>query len=54
MTAPQSSPEPDDTVDKMVERVSHDLEHIQRWSMGLDLRIVWLTVFGRGVRQNAY
>lgn len=43
-----------DTVDKMVERVSHDLEYIRRWSMGLDLRIVWLTLFGRGVRQNAY
>lgn len=42
------------TVDKMVERVAHDLEYIRRWSLGLDLRIVWLTVFGRGVRQNAY
>ena len=43
-----------DTVDKMVERVAHDLEYIRRWSLAFDLRIVWLTVFGRGVRQNAY
>ena len=43
-----------DTVDKMVERVAHDLQYIRRWSLGFDLRIVWLTVFGRGVRQNAY
>jgi putative colanic acid biosynthesis UDP-glucose lipid carrier transferase len=43
-----------DTVDKMVERVAHDLEYIPRWSFGFDLRIIWLTVLGRGVRQNAY
>ena len=42
------------TVDKMVERVSCDLEYIRRWSFGFDLRIVWLTVFGKGARQNAY
>ena len=43
-----------DTVDKMVERVAHDLEYIRRWSLPFDLRIVFLTVFGRGVRTNAY
>jgi exopolysaccharide biosynthesis polyprenyl glycosylphosphotransferase len=42
------------TVDKMVQRVAHDIEYIRRWSFGMDLRIVWLTVFGQGVRQNAY
>jgi putative colanic acid biosynthesis UDP-glucose lipid carrier transferase len=42
------------TVDKMVERVAHDLEYIRRWSFGFDLRIVWLTVFGKGARNNAY
>jgi putative colanic acid biosynthesis UDP-glucose lipid carrier transferase len=42
------------TVDKMVERVACDLEYIRRWSFGFDLRIVWLTVFGKGARQNAY
>ncbi|RYZ07750.1 MAG: exopolysaccharide biosynthesis polyprenyl glycosylphosphotransferase [Myxococcales bacterium] len=43
-----------DTVDKMVQRVSHDLEYIRGWTFGLDLRVVWLTVFGKGTRQNAY
>jgi putative colanic acid biosynthesis UDP-glucose lipid carrier transferase len=43
-----------DTVDKMVERVAHDLEYIRRWSLLFDVRIVFLTVFGRGVRKNAY
>jgi exopolysaccharide biosynthesis polyprenyl glycosylphosphotransferase len=43
-----------DTVDKMVERVAHDLEYIRRWSLPFDLRIVFLTLFGRGVRKNAY
>lgn len=42
------------TVDKMVERVAHDLEYIRRWTFGMDLRIVWLTVFGKGARQNAF
>ena len=42
------------TVDKMVQRVAHDLEYIRRWSFGMDLRIVLSTVFGQGVRQNAY
>jgi putative colanic acid biosynthesis UDP-glucose lipid carrier transferase len=42
------------TVDKMVERVAHDLEYIRRWTFGMDLRVVWLTVFGKGTRQNAY
>jgi putative colanic acid biosynthesis UDP-glucose lipid carrier transferase len=42
------------TVDKMVQRVSCDLEYIRRWTFGFDLRIVWLTVFGKGARQNAY
>jgi putative colanic acid biosynthesis UDP-glucose lipid carrier transferase len=43
-----------DTLDKMVKRVEHDLEYIQRWSVWLDLKILVLTIFGRKVRQNAY
>jgi len=34
-----------DTVDKMVRRVEHDLQYIRDWSLGLDLKIVLLTVF---------
>lgn len=43
-----------DTLDKMVARVEHDLAYMQRWSLGFDIRIIWLTVFGRKVRSNAY
>jgi putative colanic acid biosysnthesis UDP-glucose lipid carrier transferase len=38
----------------MVYRVEHDLHYIRNWSMRLDLKILWLTVFGRAVRRNAY
>jgi putative colanic acid biosysnthesis UDP-glucose lipid carrier transferase len=41
------------TIDKMEKRVQHDLQYIHRWSIGLDLRILFLTVFGKRVRQNA-
>ena len=43
-----------DTIEKMVGRVEHDLEYLRRWSLGFDLKIVWLTVFGRDVRRNAF
>jgi putative colanic acid biosynthesis UDP-glucose lipid carrier transferase len=43
-----------DTLDKMVARVEHDLAYIRTWSPWLDIKILFLTVFGRKVRQNAY
>ncbi|MES1182423.1 MAG: hypothetical protein ABUL60_01340 [Myxococcales bacterium] len=56
MTAPEASLEPDfaSPGSPRYSDVAHDLEYIRRWSFGFDLRIIWLTVFGRGVRQNAY
>ncbi|GAB4210584.1 MAG: exopolysaccharide biosynthesis glycosyltransferase VpsL [Sandaracinaceae bacterium] len=43
-----------DTLEKMEKRIEHDLEYIRRWGLLFDLWIIFLTVFGRKVRQNAY
>ncbi len=42
-----------DTLDKMIQRVTHDLEYIQTQSFRLDMKIIWGTIFGKSVRQNA-
>ncbi|MBN8614076.1 MAG: undecaprenyl-phosphate glucose phosphotransferase [Deltaproteobacteria bacterium] len=43
-----------DTLEKMEKRIEHDLEYIRRWGLLFDLWIIFLTIFGRKVRQNAY
>jgi lipopolysaccharide/colanic/teichoic acid biosynthesis glycosyltransferase len=43
-----------DTLEKMVQRVSHDLEYIRRFSLLFDLQIIFRTVFAKETRQNAY
>jgi putative colanic acid biosynthesis UDP-glucose lipid carrier transferase len=43
-----------DTLEKMIQRVVHDIEYIRRQSLWFDLKIVWLTAFGKSVRSNAY
>ena len=38
---------------KMQSRVTHDLYYIDHWSLWLDMRILWLTVFSRKAYRNA-
>tara|TARA_Y100000758_G_scaffold196508_1_gene140181 strand:+ start:1135 stop:2550 length:1416 start_codon:yes stop_codon:yes gene_type:complete len=43
-----------DTVDKMEKRIEYDLDYIRNWSLFLDLKIVFLTVFKGFINKNAY
>jgi putative colanic acid biosynthesis UDP-glucose lipid carrier transferase len=43
-----------DTLEKMERRIELDLDYIQRWSVWLDLKIVFLTVFKVLLDKNAY
>ena len=43
-----------DTLEKMVQRVVHDLEYIRRFSLSFDVHIILRTIFGRETRQNAF
>jgi putative colanic acid biosynthesis UDP-glucose lipid carrier transferase len=38
----------------MERRIEHDLFYIHNWRLAWDLQIIWLTVFGSSVRNNAY
>lgn len=44
---------PTDTLDKMRQRIEHDIDYINRWSLGLDLRIIALTVVRGFTDRNA-
>jgi putative colanic acid biosynthesis UDP-glucose lipid carrier transferase len=42
-----------ETMEKMEKRIEYDLDYIRRWNLFLDIKIVFLTVFGRAVHKNA-
>jgi putative colanic acid biosynthesis UDP-glucose lipid carrier transferase len=43
-----------DTIDKMEGRVHYDLQYIQTWSLKLDLKIIFLTIFKGFKSDKAY
>ncbi|WP_019026665.1 undecaprenyl-phosphate glucose phosphotransferase [Colwellia piezophila] len=43
-----------DTLDKMEKRVEYDLQYIKNWSLSLDIKIIFLTVFKGFTGKNAY
>lgn len=43
-----------DTLEKMQSRVEHDLWYIDNWSVWLDVKIIFLTVFKGFVNKNAF
>lgn len=43
-----------DTLDKMEGRIHYDLKYIQSWSLFLDLKIIFMTVFKGFTHKNAY
>ena len=44
---------PTDTLDKMRGRIEYDIQYIERWSLGLDLRIILITIARGFVSMNA-
>ena len=38
----------------MLHRLEHDLYYVDNWSLWLDVKIMWLTVFSRATHTNAY
>jgi len=43
-----------DTIEKMEGRIRYDLKYIQTWSLALDLKIIFLTIFKVFKDKNAY
>lgn len=43
-----------DTLDKMEMRVKYDLKYIQNWTLSMDLKIIFLTIFKGFVSETAY
>jgi Undecaprenyl-phosphate glucose phosphotransferase len=45
---------PTETEEQRFQRTYHDLHYLEHWSFSLDIKIIWLTVFGTKTHQAAY
>ena len=45
---------PTDTLKKQTDRTQHDLWYLEKWSIGLDMKIIVLSVFSKKVYKNAF
>lgn len=43
-----------DTIEKMEARIHHDLEYLRNWSLWMDIKIVFMTIFKGFVSKQAY
>ncbi|PIP92434.1 MAG: undecaprenyl-phosphate glucose phosphotransferase, partial [Bdellovibrio sp. CG22_combo_CG10-13_8_21_14_all_39_27] len=43
-----------DTIEKMEKRIEYDLYYVQNWSLFLDFKIIYLTIFKGFTGKNAY
>ena len=43
-----------ETVDKMEKRIQFDIQYMQKWTLWLDLKIIFLTIFKGFVSETAY
>lgn len=43
-----------DTLDKMEKRIEHDMHYIRNWSLWMDFKIIFLTIFKGFINKNAY
>lgn len=45
---------PTDTEEQRIQRTNHDLHYLENWTFALDIKIIWLTIFGAKTHQTAY
>jgi putative colanic acid biosynthesis UDP-glucose lipid carrier transferase len=45
---------PTDTKEQKTQRTKHDLWYYENWSFALDIKIIFLTIFGQKTRKNAF